>query len=97
MTITLPFYSPLVQQINPNPGTKDPAQFIDWWQGGGINVFSTPLGTTEPPGVLKQHWSEDTNHRVTPTRNAPTSTCGCVSGAACSVAFFSTPTSIGNW
>ena len=97
VTITLPFYSPLVQQINPNPGTKDPAQFIDWWQGGGINVFSTPLGTTEPPGVLKQHWSEDTNRRVTPTRNAPTSTCGGVSGAACSVAFFSTPTSIGNW
>ncbi len=97
VTITLPFYSPLVQQINPNPGTKDPAQFIDWWQGGGINVFSTPLGTTEPPGVLKQHWSEDTNRRVTPTRNAPTSTCGVVSGAACSLAFFSTPTSIGNW
>jgi hypothetical protein len=108
VTITLPFYSPLVQQINPNPGPKDPLQFIDWWQGGGINVFSTPLGTTEPPDVLKKHWSDDTHglpanalpappQRVTPTRNAPVSTCTGVAGAACSLAFFSTPTSIGNW
>ena len=35
VTIKLPFYSPLVANLNPM-GT---AQFIDWWQGGGINIY----------------------------------------------------------
>ena len=92
VTITLPFYSPLVQQIDPN-GT---AQFIDWWQGGGINVYRGPsIGSTRPPPILQSHWADDTNpnngRAVTPNANPPTCNAGC------KLHFFVSPSSIANW
>src|SRR5262249_57505340 len=46
LSIILPFYSPLVPGrivAQPNPSKGEPiAQFIDWWQGGGINLFAAP-------------------------------------------------------
>ena len=93
VTIKLPFYSPLVKQIDPN-GT---AQFIDWWQGGGINVYRGPsIGGTRPPPILQSHWTDDTNPNngrgVTPSSNPPT-----CSGKGCNLHFFVSPSSIANW
>ena len=90
VTIKLPFYSPLVANLNPM-GT---AQFIDWWQGGGINIYRSPsIGGTKPPKIIQNHWTDDTkqNRGVTPYSNPPT--CG----ARCSLHFFVSPSSIANW
>ena len=89
VTIRLPFYSPLVQPIDPNAT----AQFIDWWQGGGINVYRSPsIGGTKPPTIVQNHWTDDNNQNrgITP-HNPPT--CG----ARCSLHFFVAPSSIANW
>jgi hypothetical protein len=93
VTITLPFYSPLVEQIDP----KGTAQFIDWWQGGGINVYRGPSnGGTRPPPILQSHWTDDTNPNngrgVAPSSNPPT-----CSGRGCSLHFFISPSSIATW
>jgi len=90
-TINLPFYSPLVANIDPT--VSDPAQFIDWWQGGGINVFRGPKTSTTPPSILQSHWTDDNNNNrgVTPFSNSP------ICSAGCSLHFFSTPRSIANW
>lgn len=88
VTITLPFYSPLVQPIVP----KGTAQFIDWWQGGGINVFRGPSTSATPPTILQNHWTDDKNRGVTPQSNPPTCT-----GTGCSLHFFVSPASIANW
>ena len=91
VTITLPFYSPLVAKINPT--VQNPAQFIDWWQGGGINVFRGPSTSTTPPTILQGHWADDNknNRGVTPNSNPPTCSAGC------SLHFFVSPASIENW
>ena len=95
VTIKLPFYSPLVAKIDPT--VQNPAQFIDWWQGGGINVYRGPsLGGTKPPTILQSYWADDTNPNngrgVTPSSNPPT-----CSGKGCSLHFFISPSSIENW
>ena len=91
VTIKLPFYSPLVANIDPT--TKVPAQFIDWWQGGGVNIFRGPKGSPTPPTIVQGHWTEDNNasRRVTPYSNPPTCNAGC------SLHFFFAPSSIANW
>src|SRR5262245_38383624 len=91
VTIVLPFYSPLVANIDPTLTT--PAQFIDWWQGGGINVFRGPKTSTTPPAIVQMHWTDDTDNSrgVTPTSNPP------ICGSGCNLHFFSTPRSIANW
>jgi len=74
VTVTLPLYSPLVGSINP----KEAGQLIDWWQGGGINFFDSPVTETKPPAALQQHWKTDQGvNDVTPTSNAPTCSGGC--------------------
>ncbi|MGH7048389.1 MAG: hypothetical protein ACREE2_18585 [Stellaceae bacterium] len=89
VTIKLPFYSPLVKQISP----KGTAQFIDWWQGGGINVYRGASSSTTPPAILQSHWAADNSkdRGVKPQSNPPT--CG----AGCTLHFFVTPNSIANW
>jgi hypothetical protein len=89
VTIKLPFYSPLFEKINPT----ETAQFVDWWQGGGINVYRGPSTSTTPPAILQSHWTDDNNNSlgVTPYSNPPT--CG----AGCSLHFFVSPSSIANW
>lgn len=88
--ITLPFYSPLVASINPK--VQDPAQFVDWWQGGGINIYKGDATATQPPAHVLRHWQEDNNENrgVVPYSNPPT----C---SNCSVHFFTAPASIPNW
>lgn len=88
VTITLPFYSPLVAKIDP----KGTAQFIDWWQGGGINVYKTPKEATTRPPELQAHWNQDQAEQraVTPHSNPPTCNAGC------NLHFFSS-ISIANW
>jgi len=89
VSITLPFYSPLVKKIDPT-GT---AQFIDWWQGGGINVYRAPNGNTSPPPILESHWNDDNNQNrgISPYSNPPT--CG----TGCSLHPFVSTASIENW
>jgi len=89
VTIKLPFYSPLVKEINP----KGTAQFIDWWQGGGINIYRGPSSSTTPPTILQSHWAADNNkgRGIKPQSNPPT--CG----TGCSLHFFVAPDSIANW
>jgi hypothetical protein len=91
VTINLPFYSSLVDNINPT--VVEPAQFIDWWQGGGINIFRGPKTSTAPPTIVQAHWTDDNNKNrgVTPYSNPPT--CS----ANCSLHFFVAPSSIANW
>ncbi len=85
-SITLPLYSPLVGAIDP---TK-PGQFIDWWQGGGVNFYRSPSTETKPPAVLEQHWKADqTANALTLTSNPPT----CI---GCNLHFFKAPASIPN-
>jgi len=90
VTITLPFYSPLVSKIDP----KGNAQFIDWWQGGGINIFAGPKTSTTAPAIVQNHWNDDTSNSrgVTPFSNPPT--CG---SKDCALHFFVAPNSIANW
>ena len=90
VTITLPFYSPLEAPIDPK--VQNPAQFIDWWQGGGINVYRGPSTSMTPPTILQSHWTDDNNQKrgVTPQSNPPTCT-------GCSLHFFVAPSSIANW
>jgi len=87
VTIALPLYSPIVE----NPDPTKPGQLIDWWQGGGINVYKAPSTDPKPPTVLQDHWTADKDLVVTPTKNTPT--CG----TACNLHFFSAPLSIPNW
>jgi hypothetical protein len=89
VTIVLPLYSPLVANIDPTKGD----QLIDWWQGGGINVYKAPSTDTTPPTVLQQHWTNDNANNLarTPTKNPPT--CG----TGCKLHFFAAPNSIANW
>jgi len=85
--ITLPLYSPLLGSINP----KQSGQLIDWWQGGGVNFYRSPVSDTSPPKVLQQHWDADqSGNEVKPTNNPPT--CG----GACRLHFFKAPASIPN-
>lgn len=86
VTVTLPLYSPLVGSIDP----RSPSQFIDWWQGGGINFYQAPADDTGPPKVLEQHWDADQNrNEVTLAANPPV----C---AGCKLHFFKAPASIPN-
>jgi hypothetical protein len=88
VTITLPLYSPLVTTVDPTKGD----QLIDWWQGGGINVYKAPSTDTTPPTVLQNHWTADNpTNAVTPISNKPT--CG----TGCNLHFFTAPNSIPNW
>src|SRR5215472_12860019 len=85
VTITLPLYSPLVGSINPTLS----GQLIDWWQGGGINLYEGPATSTAPQALL-QHWAADQNgNQVAPTSNPPT----C---SGCNLHFFNSPDSIPN-
>jgi len=85
VTVTLPLYSPLAGSLDP----KVPGQLIDWWQGGGINLFQGPAGSYVPQAVL-HHWAADQNgNQVTPTSNPPT--CD-----GCNLHFFNSPDSIPN-
>lgn len=65
VTITLPFYSPLVTgTIDPHPpldknGIPPIPEFIDWWNGGNTNVFVAPTTDLKPPEVLRTHWTAD--------------------------------------
>ena len=84
--ITLPLYSPLVAPIDP----KMSGQLIDWWQGGGINIYRAAATDTSPPTALQQHWDADQNtNEVTPTSNKP-------SCKGCNLHFFNAPASIPN-
>lgn len=100
VTITLPFYSPLVQNIDPNPDTKNsiPAQFINWWQGGGINMFQALKSDGKPPGYLSEFWKADQTNAVAPDSaslgaKANPPTCG----AGCNLHFFRAPTAVDSW
>ena len=72
VVITLPFYSPLVQNIIANPDTKNgiPAQFINWWQGGGINMFQALASDGKPPNYLTEFWTADQTRGGTQTPGA---------------------------
>jgi len=82
--LKLPLYSPLVQTIFQDPAKSGQPieQFIDWWQGGNINIYAVPVGGGYPPS-LATHWNEDTKPELkrtrNPTRNAPT--CRGLNGA----------------
>src|SRR5262245_7098895 len=100
VTITLPFYSPLVQNINPDPDTKNgiPAQFINWWQGGGINMFQALKSDGKPPSYLTEFWSADRTNAVdpgSPTIGAKANPPTC--GTGCSLHFFRAPTAVDSW
>jgi hypothetical protein len=99
--ITLPFYSPLVQTINPNPDTKNgiAAQFINWWQGGGINMFQALDSDGKPPTYLSDFWKADQANAVAPgdpnlgtKANPPT-----CSTAGCGLHFCRAPAGIDGW
>jgi hypothetical protein len=99
--ITLPFYSPLVQTINPNPDTKNgiPAQFINWWQGGGINMFQALDSDGKPPQYLSDFYTNDQANAVSPGapnlgNKANPPTC---STAGCGLHFFRAPAGIDGW
>src|SRR5436190_13809519 len=114
VAIILPFYSPLVPPpivAQPNPSKGQPiAQFIDWWQGGGINLFSAPTSSGSPPAALLAYWNDQVppidplsprpplQQAVTPNRNAPTCS-GVANGVpvSCKLHFFASTASIGNW
>lgn len=93
VTITLPFYSPLVASINP----KGAKQFIDWWQGGGINVYQTAGTTKTPPPWLQSHWNADVQQgAVSPNSNPPACSGLPLNKNTCALHFFRS-TSIANW
>jgi hypothetical protein len=87
VTVTLPLYSPLVASINP----KKAAQFVEWWQGGGINIFRDSDKIASPPNDLQAHWVADQIANAVKLKNNPP-TCG----AGCNLHFFIAPASIVN-
>jgi hypothetical protein len=102
VTITLPFYSPLVQNIIANPDTRQgiPAQFINWWQGGGINMFKALKTDGTPPQYLTEFWKADNanNNAVNPgdpTLGAKANPPNC--GAGCNLHFFRAPAGVDSW
>ncbi len=50
--ITVPLYTQLV--VSPNPTVPD--QYIDWWNGGTIQVFNSTTST--PPRALTEDLNE---------------------------------------
>jgi hypothetical protein len=90
-TITLPLYSPLVGAID----SKKAGQLIDWWQGGGVNIYRSQAvnaqeRVAEPPAVLQEHWKADQKaNGLKLTSNPPT----CI---GCNLHFFNAPASIPN-
>ena len=102
VTIILPFYSPLEKNIDPDPDTKKsiPAQFINWWQGGGINMFQAPVKDGKPPQYLREFWAADQSNAVDPTDKNTTlgakanpPTCG----TGCALHFFRAPGAVDSW
>ena len=87
VTITLPLYSPLVASIDPKEG----GPMIEWWQGGGINIFRSPdkriVAAKGAAGSTGRRTKTPT--RVKPKKNPP----AC---AGCNLHFFIAPASIVN-
>ena len=69
VTINLPLYTQLVQTVSPNLE----GQYIDWWQGGRIEIFEANLSTAAPPAALTYLLGQEQTP-VTPVKFAPTCT-----------------------
>ncbi len=69
VTITLPLFTQLVPTIDPTQHD----QFIDWWQGGRVYLFTSPYvqGDACPPPTLTQDRLADQSHPITATANPP--------------------------
>ena len=90
VTIKLPFYSPLVKQINPN-GDRPIYRLVA--RRRHQRLPGPEAQSTTPPPILQTHWTDDNNNNrgVTPFSNPPTCSDGC------NLHFFVSPSSIANW
>jgi hypothetical protein len=67
-SVTLPFYSQLVDAPNP---TK-PDQYIDWWNGGRLYLYENPMSANAPPPALVTDYDNDKKHPASPLTPGPT-------------------------
>lgn len=73
VSLTLPLYTQLVAKVNP---TKTD-QYIDWWNGGTIQLYSSPTSAA-PKALVDAMKSTDGQQQVKPVAGAALPTCsGC--------------------
>jgi hypothetical protein len=57
VTITLPLYTQLVKDVTP----KGDDQFIDWWNGGTIQIYEAIASTHKPPAAITAAYGSEKN------------------------------------
>lgn len=73
VTITLPLCTQLL--ANPTGTIKD--EYIDWWNGGRVYIYDSPVGSP-PPAAFTKDFNKDKLNVVTPLLPTPRPTCvGC--------------------
>jgi hypothetical protein len=94
--ITVPLYTQLV--VSPNPKVAD--QYIDWWNGGTVQVFNS--STSTPPRALTEDlngMNSLLNQQPLPTPPVvspatPLPTCDATNPNPCALKFFSDTTDL---
>jgi hypothetical protein len=93
VTITLPLYTQLVSPVVPTAFN----QYIDWWNGGRIEIFDGINGN--PPAALTALYTGVTDPKqvkVTVPTNIGAVLPSCVQGCPSPLQFFMTPAGIKN-
>lgn len=85
VTIMLPLYSPLVDGM---PDPTLPGQLIEWWQGGNINLYESPITGGGLPAALETLWGDSTQEKVEITSGPPS----CADQTTCHIHIFSATT-----
>ena len=74
ITVTLPLYTQLVPSDQVNPKLND--QYIDWWNGGRISIYASPVSTGAPPKALVADYTARPSQKLlSPVANAAVPTC----------------------
>lgn len=72
ITVRLPLYT----QLAANPDPQKPAQYIDWWNGGRIEIYESPIANGRPPKTLVENYSNrPAQKQVTAVAGAAVPTC----------------------
>jgi hypothetical protein len=61
VTITLPLYTQMVPTASVNPSVS--GQYIDWWNGGRIEIFDSLAATHKPPLALTADYTGTNPYR----------------------------------
>ena len=74
ITVSLPLYTQLVPSDQVNPKLND--QYIDWWNGGRISIYASPVSNGAPPKALVADYTARPSQKLlSPVAGAAVPTC----------------------